>query len=81
MSIFKNKDDIQNCANYRLIKRTNIQGVMKRYRNDQKDLYLVFITLEKAYDRVSREILWEALEKKDVERPIFKLSRICMMGP
>ena len=43
-----------------------LRQVMKRYHMDQQDLHLIFIDSEKAYDRVPREILWKALEKKRV---------------
>ena len=36
---------------------------MQKYQSKERDLYMVFINLEKAYDRFSKEILWKALEK------------------
>jgi len=43
-----------------------LRRVIERYRTDKKDSHLVFIDMEKVYDRVPREILWKALEKKGV---------------
>ena len=39
---------------------------MGLYRDRKVDLHLVFIDLEKAYDRVSREVVWRCLAKKRV---------------
>ncbi|CAH9112858.1 unnamed protein product, partial [Cuscuta europaea] len=103
--LFKNKGDVQECANYRGIKvmshtmklwervieqrlrrtvkisenqfgfmpgRSTIEAIhllrqlMEKYRDAHKDLHLVFIDLENAYDRVPREVLWWALTRKGI---------------
>lgn len=39
---------------------------MKKYPGKQKDLYMVFIDLQKAYDKVSKKALWRVIENKGV---------------
>ena len=39
---------------------------MERYREKKKDLHMVFIDLEKAYNKISRNIMWWALDKHKV---------------
>jgi hypothetical protein len=50
---------------------------MERCRKQKKDLHMVFIHLEKAYDKVPRNIMWWALQKHKISTKYITSLRIC----
>ncbi|GKE73354.1 retrovirus-related pol polyprotein LINE-1 [Tanacetum coccineum] len=65
-----------------------IRSLMEMYRERQKDLHLAFLDLEKAYDSVSRELIWKTLSDKGTPTRYIKViqdmcegARTCVRTP
>jgi len=54
--------------------------LMGLYKDRKVDLHMVSIDLEKAYDRVPREVLWECLQKKGVSPLYIRLIKDIYVG-
>ena len=50
-----------------------LRQVMEKFREKQRDLHMVFIDLEKAYDTVPRQEIWRSLREKRVPEKYVRL--------
>jgi hypothetical protein len=54
-----------------------ITPLMERYREQKKDMHMVFINMQKAYDKVTINVMWWALQKHKVSISTLPSLRIC----
>ncbi|CAL5426828.1 unnamed protein product [Camellia sinensis] len=52
-----------------------LKRIIEKYREKKRDIHMVFINLEKAYDRVPWDIIWWVLEKKWVTKGYINVIR------
>ena len=52
-----------------------LRHLTEKYREACKDLHIVFIDLEKSYDKVPREVMWWVLEMKEVPLKYIELIK------
>ena len=48
-----------------------VRQLMEKHRGKQKGLHMVFIDLEKAYDRVARQEVWRCMREKGVPQHMY----------
>ena len=54
-----------------------MRQLLERYEMARRDLYMVFVDLEKAFDRVPKEVIWWSLRRKGVpEREIKAIMKM-----
>jgi hypothetical protein len=57
-----------------------VRQLQEKYMAAKKDLWLAFVDLEKAFDRVPRDILWWSLRELGVEESIVRVVKSMYVG-
>src|SRR5208283_4286847 len=61
-------------------KRLCTSGMQERFLAKKQEVWMAFIDLEKAFDRVPREVVWWALRRLGVEEWLVKVIRAMYEG-
>ncbi|KAL6563417.1 hypothetical protein OROGR_002376 [Orobanche gracilis] len=65
-----------------------VRRLMEKFKKQRKDIHMVFIDLEKAYDSIPRDVIWRSLEERRVSSPyiraiqdMYSQARTCIRTP
>ena len=57
-----------------------VRQIQEKFISKKKDLWMAFVDLEKAFDRVPREVLWWALRRKGVDEWLVDVIKAMYVG-